>query len=94
MRFGTLRDRHEFVTKSDPMSDDPLLSDDELRQRTIAFFRPVARQVLAGEFIGGRPDKLKFIQEMLMPLEDKTCQQAAGYLLCLLAAKTESETKL
>jgi len=70
------------------------LSDAELKRRTIKFVHNAARQVLDGEFIGGSTDKLKFLFGIFEPLEDKTCQQAAGYLRCLLAAKTESETKL
>jgi len=72
------------------MNDDPLLSDDELRQRTVQFFCPVSRQILDGEFDCGHPNKLKLLHEILAPIQNKFCQQATGYLRCL-AAKTESE---
>jgi hypothetical protein len=66
------------------MSDDPELSDDEIRERTVAFFRPVARQILDGEFDLGLPHKLQFLQEMLVPLDNQICQRAVGYIRCLL----------
>ena len=64
----------------------------DLAEHDRAFWRPIALQLLRGEFDAGDSAKLKVFAELLGEVDCRFCQRAAGYVHCLLESR-KTKTK-
>ena len=65
----------------------------DLAEHDRAFWRPIALQMLRGEFDTGESAKLKVFAELLGEVDCRFCQRAAGYVHCLLESRKQQRKK-